>query len=102
MVGITGPHVSSQEFRAGQYGHIRWVRWSSDAIGRGLAWVPNGPGGAVRAYPATVTATSVQNGRYTSLRWWFGSGSHRYTEWDRLMRFGRDYDWRYVRSSGNG
>jgi hypothetical protein len=100
-VAITGPQVSEQQYRAGRYGQIRWVRWSSEAIGGGRAWVPNGPGGAVRPHPATVRAWSVQDGRYIWLWWAAGVGSHRYQEWDKLMNFDGTYDWRLVRSTGN-
>lgn len=99
MVGITGSKVSAAQYRARSYGHIRWLRWSSQAIGHGRAWVPNGPRG-VRPYPADVRAWGVQAGRYTRLWWAYGTGSHRYQEWDKLMRFGGSYDWRVLRYTG--
>lgn len=102
MVAITGPRVSVGAYRAGHYGQIRWLRWSSEAIGRGRAWVPNGPGGGVRPFPAAIRAWAVQGGRYTQLWWSYGAGSHRYQEWDKLLRFGSSYGWRVVRSTGNG
>jgi hypothetical protein len=101
MVAITGSKVTASAYRAGRHGHIRWLRWSSEAIGRGRAWVPNGPGGGVRPYPAAVRAWGVKAGRYTRLWWAYGVGSHRYQEWDKLLRFGSTYDWRVVRWSGS-
>jgi hypothetical protein len=100
MVAITGAHVSARAFQAGHYGHIRWTRWSHEAVGRGRAWVPNGPGGAVKPYPASVRASRVEAGRYTRIWWAYGSGRHRYQEWDKLMRFGGSYGWRVVRYTG--
>ncbi len=100
MVAITGPKVTARAFRAGHYGHIRWRRWSSEAIGHGRAWVPNGPRG-VRPFPATVRAWGVKAGRYTRLWWTYGKGSQRYQEWDKLMRFGGSYGWRVLRFTGN-
>ncbi len=101
MVGITGPHVTPAEYRAGRYGHIVWVRWSSaEALGHGRAWVPNDAQQTLRPYPATVRAWRVRNGRYTRVRWTYGAGRHPYTEWDDLLRFGRSYDWRVVRYTG--
>ncbi|HTT29880.1 MAG TPA: hypothetical protein VMG37_15805 [Solirubrobacteraceae bacterium] len=41
MVAITGPRVGTAAFRAGDYGHIRWLGWGSVASGRGEAWTPN-------------------------------------------------------------
>jgi hypothetical protein len=96
MVQVTGPDVSGPAYRAGRHGHIRWLRWSSEAIGRGRAWVPAGPGGGVRPYPAAVRAWGIRAGRYTRLWWSYGVGSNRYQEWDKLMRFGATYDWRVV------
>lgn len=100
MVAITGAKVSAAAFRARRYGHIRWSRWSAEAVGHGRAWVPNGPGGGVKPYPASVRASRVRAGRYTRLWWAYGTGRHRYQEWDRLMRFGSGYDWRVVRYTG--
>jgi hypothetical protein len=102
MVGITGSKITAQEFSAGRYGHIRWLRWASVAIGRGRAWVPNGPGGGERPYPASVRAWNVRAGRYTQLWWGYSLGRHRYQEWDKLLRFGSSYAWRFVRSTGSG
>lgn len=101
MVQITGPQVGPRARRAGRDGHIRWTRWSSQASGRGRAWVPNGPGGCVRPYAAAVRAWRVRGGRYTRLWWSYGGGSHRYQEWDKLMRFGGTYNWRVVRYTGS-
>jgi hypothetical protein len=101
MVAITGPQVTPTAFRAGRYGHIVWVRWSSNqAFGHGRAWVPNGVDGT-RPYPATVRAWRVRDGRYTRVQWTYGAGSHPYTESDELLRFGRSYDWRVVRYTGS-
>ncbi|MBV8999944.1 MAG: hypothetical protein JO304_12840 [Solirubrobacterales bacterium] len=101
MVLIGGRDINSAGYRAGRYGHIRWLRWSSEAVGRGRAWIPNGPGGAVRPYPAAIHAWRVQGGRFTRLWWAAGGGGHRYQEWDQLMRFGGSYGWRLTRSTGN-
>jgi hypothetical protein len=102
MVGITGPHVSPAAYRAGRYGHVVWVRWSShEALGRGRAWVPNDIEKTVRPYPATVRAWRVRDGHYTRVRWTYGAGSHRYAETDDLLRFGRSYDWRVVGYTGS-
>jgi len=97
MVGISGPDVTPTAYRAGRYGHIVWVRWSpAEALGHARAWVPR----ATRPYPATVRAWRVRDGRYTRVRWTYGTGSHPYTEWDDLLRSGQSYDWRVVRYSG--
>jgi predicted oxidoreductase len=101
MVAITGSDISSAEFRAGRYGHIRWVHWSNEALGHGRAWVPNDPRHAVRAYPGTVRAWRVRDGRYTRLQWTYGAGRNSYAEWDDLIRFGQDYAWRVVRYTGS-
>jgi len=82
-------------------GHIHWLRWSSQANGRGEARVPNGPSGTVFIYSATIHAYSDQGGRYTRLRWTLGGGSDRYIEWDRLIRSGGVYAWRVVRYTGS-
>jgi hypothetical protein len=95
MVEITGPHVAGPT--NGSAGHIRWSRWASEADGRGEAWVPDGPGGAASPYAASVRAWRVRGGRYTRLWWAYRLGSHRYQEWDQLMRFGGAYDWRVMR-----
>jgi hypothetical protein len=97
MVEITGPDVSAPAYGAGHRGHIMWSRWATEADGRGEAWVPNGPGGGVRPHAASVRAWRVRGGRYTRLWWAYGVGSHRYQEWDQLMRFGDAYDWRVTR-----
>jgi hypothetical protein len=103
MVGITGPDVTPTAYRAGRFGHIVWVRWSSnEALGHGRAWVPDAIKKTLRPYPATVRAWRVRDGRYTRVRWTYGAGSHPYTEWDDLLRFGRSYDWRVVRVTGSG
>ena len=102
MVGITGPDVTAAAYQAGNYGHIVWARWSANgAFGHGRAWVPNGPQGSVLPYPATVRAWRARDGRYTRVEWTAGAGSHRYVEWDNLVRSSGSYDWRYVRSTGN-
>jgi hypothetical protein len=101
MVAITGSDVSRAGYRAGRYGHIRWVRWSHDALGHGRAWVPNGPGHGVRPFPATVHSWRVRGGRYTRLHWTYGAGSVTYAEWDDLIRVGHSYAWRVVRFTGN-
>ncbi len=54
----------------------------------------------MRPYPATVRVWLVRDGRYTRLRWTYGSDGHTYTEWDKLLRFGRSYGWRVVRYTG--
>ena len=100
MVAITGSDVNAAAYRAGSYGHIAWTRWSKMAVGRGRAWVPNDPAQPPRPYSATVRAWRVRDGRYTRVEWSYGRGSHAYTEWDKLMRFGTDYDWRVVRWTG--
>ena len=78
----------------GSGGHIRWSRWASEADGRGEAWVPGGPGGAASPVCSVFRAWRVRAGRYTRLWWACRLGSHRYQEWDQLMRFGNTYDWR--------
>lgn len=102
MVAITGPNVAPTAYRAGRYGHIVWVRWSSsEAFGHGRAWVPNDVEKTVRPYPATIRAWRVRDGRYTRVQWTYGAGSHPYTEWDDLLGFGRSYGWRVVRDAGS-
>jgi hypothetical protein len=102
MVGISGPDVTRTAYRAGHYGHIVWVRWSAnEAFGHGRAWVPNAVKQTLRPYPATVRAWRVRDGRYTRVRWMYGTGNHAYTEWDDLLASGRGYDWRVVRYTGN-
>jgi hypothetical protein len=97
MVAITGPHVTATDYRAGRYGHIVWVGWSSGAaLGYGRARVPR----TVRPYRATVRAWCVRDGRYTRVEWTYGAGPQPYTEWDDLLRFGQSYDWRVVRWTG--
>lgn len=101
MVAITGPDVTPTAYSAGRYGHIVWERWSShEALGHGRAWVPNDIEKTLRPYPATVRAWQVRDGRYTRVEWTYGAGSHPYTEWDDLLRFGQSYGWRVVRYTG--
>ena len=102
MVAITGSHVTPTAYRAGHFGHIVWVRWSSnEALGRGRAWVPNDSEKTLRPYPATVRAWRVRDSRYTRVQWTYGTGRHPDTEWDDLLRFGQSYDWRVVRYTGS-
>jgi hypothetical protein len=69
---ITGPHVSSQAFRAHKWGHIAWNRWrSTGAAGRGLIWFdtchPDCARGKFQSFPASLQASRVRAGRYTRL-----------------------------------
>jgi hypothetical protein len=39
----------------------------------------------------------VINEAFGHVQWTCGAGSHPYTEWDNLLRFGQSYGWRAVR-----
>jgi hypothetical protein len=69
---ITGPYVSSKNFRLRKWGHIAWRRWrATGAAGNGLMWLddctPNCARGTFQSAPVTIQASRVRNGRYTRL-----------------------------------
>jgi hypothetical protein len=72
---------------------IHWARWSTTANGRGVARVPSA-GGGVRPHPATIRAWRARQGVYTRLRWAYGSGSGRYSEYDALLQSSGAHFWR--------
>ena len=72
---------------------IHWARWSTTANGRGVARVPSA-GGGVRPHAATIRAWRARRGVYTRLRWAYGSGAGRYSEYDVLLQGSGAHFWR--------
>ena len=69
---IGGPNVSSQRFRSGRYGHIRWTRWTTRrALGYGTLWLnncsPNCPEGTYEPSRVVIKASNERSGRYSDL-----------------------------------
>ena len=72
---------------------IHWVRWSASANGHGVARVPSA-GGPVHRHATTIRVWRVRRGVYTRLRWAYGSGSGRYSEYDMLLHGSGAHFWR--------
>jgi hypothetical protein len=94
MVAITGPHVTADGVSRRS---LRSHRLGGVVIRRGARVWP-GVGSQVRAALLDDGPRwRVRDGR---VEWTFGAGSHPYTEWDDLLRFGQSHDWRVVRWTG--
>jgi hypothetical protein len=79
---IGGPGITQSQFKAGDYGHISWSRWTSaSAVGRGLIWSndcnPNCPEGTYHSSQVAIRAGDGNSGRFRWLSYTYRTEGHR-------------------------